>query len=149
MAHDAYSLVVCMMEILTSGSLLTVSEPPSLSKSFIASFESLGLRKDPSGIYTKDADQIKQTLVAMCDRSISIEAGEKITLLIRGFLTCLDDEEDEENEEEGQHQTPSNDKALREVAVHFVDNALKTLRDIQGVIPFELQAGLCPLQLLG
>ncbi|KAJ5222827.1 uncharacterized protein N7469_009067 [Penicillium citrinum] len=85
----------------------------------------------------------------MCDRSISIEAGEKITLLIRGFLTCLDDEEDEENEEEGQHQTPSNDKALREVAVHFVDNALKTLRDIQGVIPFELQAGLCPLQLLG
>jgi len=134
MAHDVYSLGVCMIEILTWESLLPMSEPPSLSESFIASFEFLGLRKDTSGIYTKDADQIKQTLVAMCDRNISIEAGEKIALLIRGFLTCLDDEEDEEDEEEGQYQTPSNDKARREVAVHFVDNALKTLRDIQGAI---------------
>lgn len=134
MAHDVYSLGVCMIEILTWESLLPVSEPPSLSESFISSFESLGLKKDPTEIYTKDADQIKQTLVAMCDRNISIEAGEKIALLIKGFLTCLDDEEDGEDEEERQYQTPSNDKARREFAVHFVDNALKTLRDVQGAI---------------
>ncbi|OQE26243.1 hypothetical protein PENSTE_c005G02951 [Penicillium steckii] len=136
MAHDVYSLGVCMIEILTWESLLPVSEPPTVSESFISTFESLGLRKDVSGIYTKNADQIKQTLVAICDRNISIVAGEKIALLIKEFLTCLDDDEEDEetDEEERQYQTPANDKARREVAVHFVDNALKTLRDIQGAI---------------
>lgn len=133
MAHDVYSLGVCMMETLTWESLLRATEPPTMSKDFIAAFRSLGLLDGALESCTMPAVQIQQTLISMCDRLIPVEAGEKIALLVKDFLTCLDDGVNED-ENDAQYQTPSNDKARRDVAVRFVDTALKTLRDIQSAI---------------
>ncbi|KAF2676189.1 hypothetical protein K458DRAFT_410664 [Lentithecium fluviatile CBS 122367] len=134
MAHDLYSLGVCMMEILTWESLLA-TDPPTMSANFIAAFKSLGLQEDPSEPYTKHAEQIQQTLIHMCDGHIPVEAGDKIARLVKEFLTCLDEDEDEDkDEDEAQYQNAPNDKDRRYVAVHFVDTALKTMRDVQSAI---------------
>ncbi|KIL92272.1 het-s domain protein [Fusarium avenaceum] len=133
MAHDAYSLGVCMIEILTWKSLLIATEPPTMSHDFIEAFERLGLQQDVGEPYTKYPDQIKETLCSICDELLPVVAGDKMARLVKDFLTCLDAEE-EHDENEAQQYAPSHDKDKRQVAIHFVDTALKALRDFQRAI---------------
>jgi hypothetical protein len=94
MKHDVYSLDVCVIEILTWKSLLPVIEPPTISDKFIAAFGSLGLKENAFESFTKDAYQVQKTLVAMCTQHIPVEAGEKMAVLAKDFLTCLNDQGD-------------------------------------------------------
>lgn len=130
MAHDLYSLGVCMIEILTWESLLLPTNPPTMSPSFIAAFKDLGLQEDVSEPFTKYAEEIKQTLVYLCDQKIPIAAGDKIARLVHEFLTCLDEDSEDRDDFETPYQDAPNDENRRRVAVHFVDTALKTLQDV-------------------
>ncbi|KAF5682506.1 het-s domain-containing protein [Fusarium circinatum] len=133
MSHDAYSLGVCMIEILTWKSLLVATEPPTMSQDFIEAFQRLGLQPDVGALYTKYPDQIKQTLCCICDELLPTVAGNKMARLVKDFLTCLD-AEDELDENEPQQYAPTHDKDRRREAIHFVDTALKALRDFQSAI---------------
>ena len=138
MAHDVYSLGVCMIEILTWKSLLPAIESPTISDEFIAAFRSLDLEEDASEPFTRDAYQVQKTLISMCTQYIPVEAGEKMAVLVKDFLTCLNDQKDEDGQKddnnEVQYQTPRDHKARRDAAVRFVDTALKMIRDIQTAI---------------
>ncbi|KAG8673741.1 hypothetical protein FPOAC2_07211 [Fusarium poae] len=135
MAHDVYSLGVCMIEILTWNSLLITTEPPAMSQDFIKAFEKLDLERDDGEPYTKYPYQIKETLCYMCDDLLPAIAGYKMARLVKDFLTCLDDEDgDEDDTSRTQQYAPSQDKDRRQVAVHFVDTALKALRDLESAI---------------
>lgn len=135
MAHDLYSLGVCMVEILMWESLLLPTDPPSMSTAFVTAFESLGLHKDSKEPFTMHAEQVQQTLVHMCDQHVPVIAGEKMARLVKGFLTSLDyDEEGEEDADQTQYKNVPNDKERRQVAVHFVNTALKVMRDVQSTI---------------
>lgn len=135
MAHDLYSLGVCMMEILTWESLLLPTDPPSMSTAFVTAFKALRLQVDPREPYTMHAEQVQQTLVHMCDQHVPVVAGEKMAGLVKEFLTCLDYDEDAEGDvDQTQYQSVPNGKERRQVAVHFVDSALKVMRDVQSAI---------------
>ncbi|CVL06125.1 uncharacterized protein FMAN_03888 [Fusarium mangiferae] len=133
MSHDAYSLGVCMIEILTWRSLLLATEPPTMSQDFIEAFQRLGLPLDIEELYTKYPDQIKQTLCCICDELLPTVAGNKMARLVKDFLTCLDGE-GELDENEAHQYAPAHDKDRKLVAIHFVDTALKALRDFQSAI---------------
>ncbi|KAF4454645.1 HET-s/LopB domain protein [Fusarium austroafricanum] len=133
MSNDAYSLGVCMIEILTWKRLLIATEPPTMSQDFIEAFRRLSLQPDVGEPYTKYPDQIKQTLWCICDELLPTVAGNKMARLAKDFLTYLDAEEGHD-ENEAQQYAPSRDKDRRRVAVHFVDTGLKTLRDFQRAI---------------
>ena len=136
MAHDLYSLGVCMVEMLTWESLLLATEPPTMSANFITAFKSLDLQEDIAEPYTKHAEQIQQTLIHMCDQQIPVVAGEKMARLVKDFLTCLDNDgtDEDEDDDQIQYQKAPNDETRRNIAVHFVDTALKTMRDVQSAI---------------
>jgi hypothetical protein len=136
MAHDLYSLGVCMMEIMTWESLLLPTDPPSMSAAFVTAFKALGLQEDAREPYTMHAEQVQQTLVYMCDQHVPIVTGEKMARLIKDFLTCLEYDEDvkEDDADQTQYQSVPNGNERRQVAVHFVNTALKALRDVQSTI---------------
>ncbi|CEI63306.1 hypothetical protein FVEN_g160 [Fusarium venenatum] len=133
MGHDAYSLGVCMIEILTWNSLIITTEPPTMSQDFIKAFEKLDLEQHDEEPYTKYPYQIKETLCYMCDELLPVIMGYKMARLVKDFLTCLDDEE-EDDMNPAQQYAPSQDTDRRQVAVHFVDTALKALRDLESAI---------------
>lgn len=132
MAHDLYSLEVCSMEILMWKSLLVKAEPPTMSEGFITAFESLCLQEDALEPHTKYASQIQRTLVCTCEQSIPVVAGDKVALLVRSFLTSLD--EKEEGDDDAHYQAPLDNEARKQAVVHFVDTALKNLRELQSLL---------------
>ncbi|KAL6915473.1 hypothetical protein ACHAPO_009846 [Fusarium lateritium] len=133
MGHDAYSLGVCMIEIITWKGLIITTEPPTMSQDFIEAFEKLELEQDDEEPYTKYPYQIKETLCRMCDDLLPVMAGYKMARLVKDFLTCLDDKEEDDMNPDQQY-APSQEKDRRQVAVHFVDTALKALRDLESAI---------------
>ncbi|SPJ82568.1 uncharacterized protein FTOL_09973 [Fusarium torulosum] len=132
MAHDAYSLGVCMIEVLTWEALLITTTSPTMSQNFITSYKSLGFPEDALEPYTKYPDQIKETLCSLCNRLIPVVAGDKMARLVKDFLTCLDDREHDQNE--AQQYFPSQDRDKRQAGIHFIDTTLRALRDIQSAI---------------
>lgn len=142
MAHDVYSLGVCMLEILTWESLLTVGQTVSVSSSFVEVFNSMGLQPDtahPMEPYTTSPVDIKSVITKLNDLRTPATAGERMTGVIMKFLTSLDIE-DREDDDESEDGTVSGEegwlqgKDRREVAMQFVDTALHDLRSINQAI---------------
>ncbi|RGP64300.1 het-s domain [Fusarium sporotrichioides] len=133
MVHDAYSLGVCMIEILTWKSPIITTEPPTMSQDFIKAFDRLDFEQDNGGIYVKYPDQIKETLRCMCDELLPVVAGYEMARLVEDFLCCLDEEEEDDKNQAHQY-APFQEKDRKEVTVHFADTALKTLWDFQSAI---------------
>ncbi|EEU36954.1 uncharacterized protein NECHADRAFT_81126 [Fusarium vanettenii 77-13-4] len=135
MAHDVYSLGVCMLEILRWESVLQPSSP-FVSPAFVETFTRLGFRPneaDPGDYYTKFPNKNKAILLSMSESLIPGEAGTKMTRIVCEFLTCLDRKGQELDEELNAYVI--NDEADRiKVAMNFVDTALKDLRSIQASI---------------
>ncbi|KAI0905984.1 hypothetical protein F4823DRAFT_608899 [Ustulina deusta] len=138
MAHDVYSLGVCMLEILAWESILVMNDPPTVSEAFVAAFNTLGFQLDkasPTGPYTKFPGQIKATLIKMNESETPRAAGERVSRLISSFLTCLDEAESEDEADgDAVDAVVLNDKDTRRVAMHFVDTALEDLRNLVCVI---------------
>ncbi|KAJ2970580.1 hypothetical protein NUW58_g9647 [Xylaria curta] len=119
-----------------------MSDPPTVSQGFVAAFEALGYQPDspaPTGPYTKFPNKIKATLIRVNESDTPAAAGERATRLIRRFLTCLDEDDEEEDEADGNEAGTSGDAVEpvvlvdedeRRVAMHFVDTALKDLRNL-------------------
>ncbi|RSL85259.1 hypothetical protein CDV31_016593 [Fusarium ambrosium] len=135
MAHDVYSLGVCMLEILCWESILRPSAP-FVSPTFVATFIRLGFQPneaDPGDYYTKFPNKNKAILLSMSENFIPAEAGKKMSRMVCEFLTCLDRKGQELDEEPNEYVI--NDEADRiKVAMNFVDTALKDLRNIQASI---------------
>ncbi|KAH7232122.1 hypothetical protein MRS44_009510 [Fusarium solani] len=135
MAHDVYSLGVCMLEILLWESVLRPT-PPSVCLAFVETFTRLGFRPneaDPGDYYTKFPNKNKAILLSMSESLIPAEAGTKMTRVVCEFLTCLDRKGQDLDEEPNDYVI--NDEADRiNVAMNFVDTALKDLRNIQASI---------------
>ncbi|KAJ4186864.1 hypothetical protein NW767_001491 [Fusarium falciforme] len=135
MAHDVYSLGVCMLEILLWESVLRPT-PPFVCPAFIETFTRLGFRTneaDPGDYYTKFPNKNKAILLSMSESLIPAEAGTKMTRVVCEFLTCLDRKGEDLDEEPNDYVI--NDEADRiKVAMNFVDTALKDLRNIQASI---------------
>ncbi|RMJ12443.1 hypothetical protein BHE90_010889 [Fusarium euwallaceae] len=135
MAHDVYSLGVCMLEILRWESVLR-PVPPFVSPAFIETFTRLGFRPneaDPEDYYTKFPNKNKAILLAMGESLIPLDAGTKMSRIVCEFLTCLDRKGQEFDEEPNEYVI--NDEADRiKVAMNFVDTALKDLRNVQASI---------------
>ncbi|KAI8669942.1 Protein kinase domain-containing protein [Fusarium sp. Ph1] len=135
MAHDVYSLGVCMLEILCWESVLQPC-PPFVSPAFVETFTRLGFppnEVDPGDYYTKFPNKNKAVLLSMSEILIPAEAGTKMTRIVCEFLTCLDRKGPELDEEPNAYVI--NDEADRiKVAMNFVDTALKDLRNIQASI---------------
>jgi hypothetical protein len=93
-AHDVYSLGVCIIEIFTWKGLLIATEPPVICQDFVQAFALLGLKKNAVEPYIKFPDQIKETLCCMCDDLLLAVAGNKMARLVKDFLTCLNSEEE-------------------------------------------------------
>ncbi|KAI3330404.1 hypothetical protein F4824DRAFT_337583 [Ustulina deusta] len=138
MAHDVYSLGVCMLEILAWESILVMNDPPTVSEAFVAAFNTLGFQLDqasPTGPHTKFPGQIKATLIKMNESETPRAAGSRVSRLIDSFLTCLDEAESEgEADGDAVDAVVLNDKDTRRVAMHFVDTALEDLRNLVCVI---------------
>ncbi|KAM0433462.1 hypothetical protein ACHAPT_004342 [Fusarium lateritium] len=136
MAHDVYSLGVCMLEILCWESVLQPS-PPFVSPAFVETFTQLGFRPnemDPGDYYTKFPNKNKTILLSMSETMIPTEAGTKMSNIVRDFLTCLDGK-GQGFDDEGLDEYAINDETDRiKVAMNFVDTALKDLRNIQASI---------------
>jgi serine/threonine protein kinase len=134
MAHDVYSLGVCMLEILNWESLLEAENNSSVSEAFKEAYRALenGTDSLEQDRYTKFPDCIKRTLVYLNDTRTSVAAGTKICRLVRRFLTCLDEKDDDNGDLEG--PVVLEDKDRRRIAMHFVDTALKDIRTIQCAI---------------
>lgn len=119
MAHDVYSLGVCMLEILRWESLLRPGPASSVSEAFVSAFESLNLApnlEDAADSYTKFPRNNKAVLLSMNETHIPTEAGTKMSHIVCGFLTCLD--------EGGNEYVPANEEDRRKVAMQFADTAL-------------------------
>lgn len=133
MAHDVYSLGVCMLEILNWDSVLE-ADNASVSEAFKEAFRALG--NDTSGSeqdgYTKFPELIKRTLVYLNNITTPVAAGARISHLVRRFLTCLDEKDDETQDVEEPVVLEGKDR--RRIAIHFVDTALKDIRTIQSAI---------------
>ncbi|KAF3481764.1 het-s domain protein [Arthroderma uncinatum] len=133
MGHDVYSLGVCMLEILTWESLLKTRDPPAVSDAFIDAFNLLELDEGdicPTEPYTRYPDQIKAALVKLTDIRIPAVAGVKMAQLIRGFLECLDEHDDDSSAE----PVVLNNKDSKEAALHFVDTAASTINSISSCL---------------
>ena len=136
MAHDVYSLGVCMLEIFIWESLLLPTSPPSVSTTFIDAFKAIYHDTgplSPEDRYTKYPNEIKSTLVSLTNTYIPTAAGMKMSRLVYGFLTCLDEGSDD-YDDKGLQSFRSKDKDRRQIAMRFVDTALKDLRDVQSAI---------------
>lgn len=135
MAHDVYSLGVCMLEILLWESVLRPG-PQFVSPAFVETFTRLGFRPneaDPGDYYTKFPNKNKAILLFMSESLIPAEAGTKMTRIVCEFLTCLDRKGQELDEEPNAYVI--NEEADRiKVAMNFVDTALRDLRNIQASI---------------
>lgn len=133
MAHDVYSLGVCMLEILNWDSVLE-ADNASVSDAFKEAFRALG--NDTSGSEqdgcTRFPELIKRTLVYLNEITTPVAAGAKISHLVQRFLTCLDEKDDEKEDLEEPVVLEGKDR--RRIAIHFVDTALKDIRTIQSAI---------------
>lgn len=141
MAHDVYSLGVCMIEILRWRSILRTEasegQPPGVSNDFVEAFAKLKFapnEREEADRYTKYPRQNKAVLLRINETYIPIEAGDKMRHIIHGFLTCLDrkdesDDEDEEGEEEGEYVLLG-EVERQEQARKFMDTALMDLRKV-------------------
>ncbi|KAF5019491.1 hypothetical protein F66182_8498 [Fusarium sp. NRRL 66182] len=137
MAHDVYSLGACMLEIIRWESVLQsdgVCEHVSVSEAFTSAFRKLGFQPDEAmDPYTRFPSQNKKVLVSMSETYIPSEAGTKMSHIVQGFLTCLDNRGREMDD--GVNRYVLNDETDRvRVAMNFVDTALKDLRNIQASI---------------
>ncbi|KAL2683314.1 hypothetical protein Neosp_007784 [[Neocosmospora] mangrovei] len=135
MAHDVYSLGVCMLEILRWESVLQPSSP-FVSPAFVGTFTQLGFRPneaDPGDYYTKFPNKNKAVLLSMSESLVPAEAGTKMTRIVCEFLTCLDHKGQESNEELNEYVITEEADRIK-VAMSFVDTALKDLRNIQASI---------------
>ncbi|KAF4461321.1 het-s domain [Fusarium albosuccineum] len=136
MAHDVYSLGVCMLEILCWESVLQPS-PPFVSQAFVDTFNNLGFQpndRDPGDCYTKFPNKNKAVLLSMCDKFIPCESGTKMTRIVRDFLMCLDDNVHQDSDDDLSQYVLSNETDRIKVAMNFVDTALNDLRNIQASI---------------
>ncbi|KAF5001050.1 hypothetical protein FDECE_11065 [Fusarium decemcellulare] len=136
MAHDVYSLGVCMLEVLRWESVLRPSLP-FVSQAFINTFNNLEFQpndKDPGDLYTKFPNKNKAVLLSMCDEFIPCEAGTKMARIVRDFLTCLDGNGHQDSDEDLSQYVLSNETDRIRVAMNFVDTALEDLRNIQASI---------------
>ncbi|KAB2569194.1 hypothetical protein DBV05_g12128 [Lasiodiplodia theobromae] len=140
MAHDVYSLGVCMLEILCWKSILQrgpdAEQPPTVSQDFIEAFTALRYapnQADPADRYTKFPRNNKAVLLRMNKTHVPVEAGTKMCHIIHGFLTCLDRNResgyDDGEAEEGEYVlTGENERRIQ--ARKFMDTGLKDLQNV-------------------
>ncbi|KAJ9489697.1 hypothetical protein VN97_g3567 [Penicillium thymicola] len=133
MAHDVYSLGVCMLEILNWESVLE-ADNSSVSEAFKEAFRALG--NDTGGSeqdgYTRFPEVIKRTLVYLNEITTPVAAGAKISHLVQRFLTCRDEKDDDNEDLEEPVVLEGKDR--RRIAINFVDTALKDILTIKSAI---------------
>ncbi|KAF4773323.1 HET-s domain protein [Colletotrichum scovillei] len=152
MAHDIYSLGVCMIEILCWKSLLQTREDDAktvaVSDDFVNAFKALGFSPHANDVqddWTKFPRQNKAVLQELNATCVPVESGTKMAQIIHGFLTSLDRkvQEDEENDSEEEEQEEEDsigvyalngEEERRTQAIEFMDTSLKDLQSFLQVV---------------